>query len=69
MSEFEKRHKWAVTIDRPYYPCIEYFETEEEAVSAMESMKNDDDDGKDAKYEVMICVVKIVYVQAIRTDY
>lgn len=61
--------QWAVTIDRPYYPSIEYFATEDEAVSVMERIKVEQNDGPEAAHDVTVCVVKIVYAQAIRTHY
>ena len=64
-----KDQQWAVTIDRPYYPSIEYFATEAEAVSAMDAIKFEQDDGPEAAHLVTVCVVKIVYAREMRTHF
>ena len=60
--------KWAGTIDRPYYPSIEYFTSKDDADRHAEKVlkEQNEDDGS---YASTVCVVEIVSGREIKTHY
>ncbi len=61
--------KYAVVIDRPYYPSVELFDTLVEAEKSAEILSRQEDEGADAKHDSHIYVVTINRDFAIRTSY
>jgi len=57
---------WMYVIDRPFYPTVELFETEEGACAAME---RDLEREKGTRYEVMAYVARVVTRENFKTDH
>uniref|UniRef100_A0A6M3L2D2 Uncharacterized protein n=1 Tax=viral metagenome TaxID=1070528 RepID=A0A6M3L2D2_9ZZZZ len=57
-----------VTIDRPYYPDVQYFNDAIEANKYAEELVHDEQI-KNGKYEVKVTVSKVISVKHIRTNY
>jgi hypothetical protein len=52
---------YIVTINRPYYPSVDYYQTLREAEKAYESMISEtDDEGELGTYETSITLAKVI---------
>ena len=64
----DKPFKYIVTIDRPYYPSVDYFTTLKEARRFFkEEIK--DIHSEDGQYDVKICIAKVISFTEIKTSY
>ena len=57
-----------VTIDRPFYPSIEYFDTYEKAVLAAEQLADEEND-QYGDYKVKVLIAEIKLTHEIKTCY
>jgi hypothetical protein len=65
MSEKEL---WVVGLDRPYYPSVEFFNNEAEALKEYERIIKEEVD-EDGEYNSKAFMAKIKYVSVIKTHY
>lgn len=59
---------FAVTIDRPYYPNVEYYYTGDAARRAYKELIVEEHEN-DGKCDVTVCLVKVIEAESIKTHF
>lgn len=58
---------WVAGINRPYYPRVEFFETEENAKQYYKELLEEHE--QDGKYDVQVFIAKVEVLTEIQTEY
>ena len=68
MAVFSGKTWWVVTIDRPFYPSVYYFDTREEAEVFADSLVKEED-SSEGQHIVRVTVAQTVSTAVIHTYY
>lgn len=58
---------WVVGLNRPYYPSVEFFNSEEEALKEYNGLLEENEE--DGMYDVKVFMAKIENIYDIKTYY
>ena len=58
--------KYVVTINRPYYPSVQYFNNYDEAIEEFHALRNDEHE-EDGEYQVFITMAEVIVMSEIKT--
>jgi hypothetical protein len=67
----DNRYKYIVTINRNYYPSVEYVETIEEALKVRDSWVEEDTEYPDSEYsyKVKVSIAEVIETVEFRSCY